>query len=209
MGIDEKYKNALYSRVLLLNCLTNRYADLWKLCWKEDYKQEMWNVDDVRLKPFSKLNSKWAWDTPLRNYYERRMAILENDVISAMALGLSLSDLTMMYEIQFPVLTQNEDDTWYDTKGNIVFTVSKGLKGVGCDRKEWESIRGNQTDELTFDGNGKPYVHTIDPQKSELYGGQQVTYYPPYNRCDRIADYRRAWAFFEKRFKLNDNEQTD
>lgn len=44
------------------------------------------------------------------------------------------------------------------------------------------------------------YVHNIDSAKSEIYGGQLVTYYPPYTRCDRIADYRRVWAFFEKKF---------
>jgi hypothetical protein len=52
-----------------------------------------------------------------------------------------------------------------------------------------------------YKGTAPTYVHTIDPKKSELYGGQQVTYYAPYTRCDRIADYRRAWAFFEKQFK--------
>ena len=47
---------------------------------------------------------------------------------------------------------------------------------------------------------GETYEHTIDPAKSELYGGQKVTYCAPYNRCDRIEDYRRAWAHFEKVF---------
>ena len=40
-------------------------------------------------------------------------------------------------------------------------------------------------------------VYTIAPTKSELYGGQQQTFVVPYTRCDRIADYRRAWAHFE------------
>ena len=43
----------------------------------------------------------------------------------------------MIYNVQFPVLQQNEDDTWYDTTGNIVFTCSKGLTGVGLDRPVW------------------------------------------------------------------------
>ena len=43
-------------------------------------------------------------------------------------------------------------------------------------------------------------THTIDPSKSELYGGQQQTFVAPYTRCDRIADYRTAWAHFEKKF---------
>ena len=190
LGIDEKYKLPLISRTLILNCLSNKYSALWQELWREEYKDEEWSINDPRLKPFNTLKKDWEWATPLRNYFERRQALVEIDVISAMALGLSLKDLEMIYTIQFPVLQQNESDTWYDQKGNIVFTCSKGLTGVGCDRKEWESIRNNS----------EPYVHTIDPKKSELYGGQQVTYYPPYTRPDRISDYRRAWAFFEKKF---------
>ena len=49
-------------------------------------------------------------------------------------------------------------------------------------------------------------LHTIDPQKSELYGGQQVTYYAPYTKCDRIADYRRAWAHFSTVFTPKEKE---
>jgi len=33
-------------------------------------------------------------------------------------------------------------DTWYDAKGQIVFTCSKGLTGVGLDRPEWNALRG-------------------------------------------------------------------
>ena len=86
-----------------------------------------------------------------------------------------------------------EEHTFFDQAGNIVFTSSVGLKGVGVDKKVWESIRNQK--------EGETYTHTIDPSKSELYGGQQVTYYAPYTKCDRIEDYRRAWAHFEKVFK--------
>ena len=201
LGVDEKYNIALRSRTLILNCLTKYYADLWQELWQDEYKAEQWSIDDPRLKPFDTLTREWQWATPLRNYFERRQALVEIDVIAAMALGLSLKDLEMIYSIQFPVLQQNEGDTWYDQKGHIVFTCSKGLTGVGCDRREWNAICGTvSADGNSYDGNGEPYTHTIDPKKSELYGGQQVTYYPPYTRPDRIQDYRRAWEFFEKRF---------
>lgn len=208
LGIADKYKSSLFARTLLLNCLTTAYADLWQEMWDGAYKLETWSIDDTRLKPFDQLHEAWAWDIPLRNYFERRMALVEIDVIAAMALGLTLEDLEMIYTIQFPVLQQNEADTWYDQKGNIVFTCSKGLIGVGLDRKRnartgmlgWEDIRGDQIDENTYAGTSPTHTHTIDPAKSELYGGQQVTYYAPYTKCDRIADYRRAWAHFEKTF---------
>lgn len=208
LGIADKYKPALFVRTLLLNCLTTAYADLWQEMWDAAYKQDTWSLDDNRLKPFDQLHEDWAWDIPLRNYFERRQALVEIDVIAAMALGLTLEDLEMIYTVQFPVLQQNEADTWYDQKGNIVFTCSKGLTGVGLDRKRntktgmqgWEDIRGEQIDENTYAGTSPTHTHTIDPAKSELYGGQQVTYYAPYTKCNRIEDYRRAWAHFEDIF---------
>ncbi|EFI72584.1 MULTISPECIES: Eco57I restriction-modification methylase domain-containing protein [Segatella] len=208
LGISDKFKPALFSRTLLLNCLTKHYADLWEEMWKKEYKQESWSIEDNRLKSFALLTEQWQWGTPLRNYFERRQALVEIDVIAAMALGLSLQDLEMIYTIQFPVLQQNENDTWYDAEGKIVFTCSKGLTGVGLDRKRnaktsmlgWEDIRGEQIDENTYAGTSPTHTHTIDPAKSELYGGQQQTFVAPYTRCDRIADYRTAWAHFEKIF---------
>ena len=208
LGIKDKYKSSLFIRTLLLNCVTKHYSLLWSKMWNIQYKQEVWCKEDVRLKPFSALTNEWKWSTPLRNSFERRQALIEIDVISAMALGLNLQDLEMIYTIQFPVLQQNENDTWYDANGNIVFTCSKGLTGVGLDRKRnnntgmlgWEDIRGEQIDENTYAGTAPTHTHTIDPDKSELYGGQQQTFVAPYTRCDRIADYRTAWAHFEKVF---------
>lgn len=191
LGVAEKYKSALYCRTLLLNCLTTYYSELWEECYKPSFKSEVWSIDDDRLKPFDTLTANWQWSIPLRNYFERRQALVEIDVISAMALGLSLKDLEMIYTIQFPVLQQNENDTWYDTKGNIVFTCSKGLTGVGVDRPVWNTIKDMKP--------GETYIHTIE--KSELYRGQQVTYYAPFTKCDRIEDYRHAWAHFENQFK--------
>ena len=199
LGINTKYKSALFSRTLLLNCLNKYYSALWSSCWDVAYAKESWSINDSRLKQFNDLTSSWSWTIPLRNYFERRQALVEIDVISAMALGLKLDDLIMMYEIQFPVLQQNEADTWYDSKGKIVFTCSKGLTGVGLDRPVWEAMRGEQKDKLTYLGTTPTYEHTIE--KSELYRAQKQTFVAPYTCCDRIADYRRAWAFFEKRFK--------
>ena len=205
LGIADKFKPSLFVRTLMLNCLTNHYADLWQEMWKEEYKNETWSIEDKRLKSFASLTEQWQWATPLRNYFERRQALVEIDVIAAMALGLSLQDLEMIYTIQFPVLQQNENDTWYDAEGKIVFTCSKGLTGVGLDRPAWNAMRGNPITDadgtvIAYEGAEPQYTHTIDPRKSELYGGQQQTFIAPYNRCDRIADYRTAWAHFEKIF---------
>ncbi len=208
LGIENKFKTALFVRTLMLNCLTKHYADLWMEMWNGEFKQTTWSKEDKRLKSFALLTEQWQWSTPLRNYFERRQALVEIDVIAAMALGLSLQDLEMIYTIQFPVLQQNENATWYDVEGKIVFTCSKALTGVGLDRPAWNAMRGNPITDaegtiIAYEGTEPQYTHTIDPRRSELYGGQQQTFIAPYNRCDRIADYRTAWAHFEKIFNRN------
>ena len=191
IGINENFKKQLTSRILFLNCLNEYYIPLWERNFQEAFKQDNWSKKDTRLKPFSGLTKEWKWETPLRNWFERRQALVEIDVITAMALGLTLEELILIYNVQFPVLQQNEDDTWYDTKGNIVFTCSKGLTGVGLDRAEWNTIKDYK--------EGETYEHTIE--KSELYKGKVVTYYAPFDKCDRVEDYKVAWEYFEGVFK--------
>ena len=204
LGVTEHFSLPIKCRTLLLNCLNSYYAPLWEQLYTNSFKDNSWSRDDARLKDFGTLSSKWTWETPLRNYFARRQALVEIDVLTSMALGLSLQDLELMYKLQFPVLQQNEDDTWYDTTGNIVFTCAKGLIGVGLDRPKWEQIRGSLSEDgKTYSGTSGTVTHTIDPDKSELYGGQQVTYYAPFTKCDRIEDYRRAWTHFEKVFGEN------
>lgn len=191
LGVEPKYHTELFSRTLMLNCLTDLYSDLWSKNFKSDFSKIKWSKSDNRLNDPRRLSNSWDWNTPLRNHYERRFALVEIDVITAMALGLTLEELILIYNVQFPVLQQNEDDTWYDTKGNIVFTCSKGLVGVGVDRKEWEEIRNLQEGEI--------YEHTIT--KSELYQGKKLTYHAPFDKCDRVEDYKTAWNHFDEVFK--------
>lgn len=194
LGISHRYKPPLFVRTLQLNSLNKYYAPLWEESYQDAFTQENWSIQDDRLKPFSSLTKEWSWHTPLRNYFERRMALVEIDVITAMALNLSLEELILMYNIQFPVLQQNEDDTWYDTKGNIVFTCSKGLVGVGLDRLDWNNIKEMPA--------GDTYEHTIT--KSELYQGEKFIYHAPFTKQDRVEDYKRAWTHFEEKFKTTE-----
>jgi hypothetical protein len=191
INLDRKFIPHLFNRTLQLNCLNKYYAPLWEESWQSDFKADNWSKQDARLKTFNTLTPNWQWSTPLRNWFERRQALVEIDVITAMALGLTLAELILIYNVQFPVLQQNEDDTWYDTKGNIVFTCSKGLVGVGLDRPVWETIRHLKA--------GETFEHTI--LKSELYKGKKITYQAPFDKCDRVEDYKLAWEHFKKIFK--------
>ncbi len=160
--------DAIVSTTLKLNCLTENYSLLWR----------------------ELLGTNWNREKSLRNYKDRRYALIDIDILTAMMCGLSLKDLISIYKIQFSIVQQYEDDTWYDTKGNIVFTCSKGLTGVGVDRPVWNTIKDLKT--------GETYEHTIE--KSELYFGKKVTYHAPFDKCDRVEDYKTAWAHFEKVF---------
>jgi len=196
LGISEPFKSRIILRTLMLNCLTKYYENLWRNTFKTDYKKDNWSIDDSRLKNIKNLSIVWNKENILRNYFERRHALLEIDVLTAMAIGLNLEDLCLIYNIQFPVLQRKEDETYYDIKGDIVFTNSQSLTGIGVDRPVWNTIK-----ELKA---GETYEHTIE--KSELYKGKVVTYHAPFDKCDRVEDYKTAWAHFEKVFKEEENE---
>ena len=181
-------------RALILNCLTKNYSPFWQECWQDAFSSDSWSKQDPRLRPsrFTALTPTWTWDTPLRTDYERRQALVEIDVLTAMALGMTLDQLKTIYHIQFPVLQQYEADTWYDANGRIVFTNNRGLTGVGFDRREWESgIKGAPA--------GKKFYRTITDDTQP--GGpvqRTIEYVAPFDKCDREKDYETAWEYFSK-----------
>lgn len=191
--LDSSCSTLLSLRFLLLNCLTVYYADLWSECWNEAFKHDCWAKDDPRLdsRKLSSLTPTWQRNCALRTDYERRHALVEIDVLTAMALGLTLDELKTIYHVQFPVMRQNEQDTWYDRNGRIVFTTSKGLPGVGFSRPEWEQIKHMQR------GPGARKV--MDDTSPSGPRERTVIYEAPFDRCDREQDYEIVWAEFERR----------
>jgi hypothetical protein len=151
--IDESpYSRAICCRALKLNCLTRYYDDLLKSASRDYFATEGWAKDDPRLVVgrLSRERDDWTWDFPLRTDYERRQALVEIDVLTSMALGLTLDDLLVIYRVQFPVLMENEANTWYDQRGRFVFTISKGLKGVGVVSDKWKEIKDMKSGTLTI-----------------------------------------------------------
>lgn len=189
-------KDEIIARTLVLNCLNTKYVTLWESLWKDSYNSFRWASIDQRLNSdfYKNLNSTWSTDCSLRTDYERRQALIELDVLVAMALGMTLDQLKTIYRIQFPVMQQYEQETWYDSKGRIVFTTNRSLTGVGFERKEWENgIKGATA--------GEKFYRTI--MDDTMPGGpveRTIEYVAPFDRCDREQDYETAWKFFEKKY---------
>ena len=221
---------ALRLRVLQLSCLTSHYADLWsQACNRyirfssggkaipaiDAFRADSWTTDDSRLpNNFLDLEPTWQRDYALRTDYARRQALVEIDVLTAMALGLTLDELLTIYRVQFPVMRQYEADTYYDVNGRIVFTPSKGLPGVGVPRT---AVRNDTAYGICTPGRQPILLIALgwhDIRELEkgivsrtitddtLPGGpieRIIEYHAPFSRPSREADYRRAWATFERR----------
>lgn len=194
-----KYHDMISARAALLNAVNNRYCELWKKEYTEEWKNDQWSKQDPRLSNdhFANLSCQWTNNTPLRTDYERRQALVELDVLTALTIGMSLEQLLTIYRIQFPVLQSYEDDTWYDANGRIVFTSNRSLTGVGFERKEWENgIKGAAT--------GRRFNRTVvDDTLPDGPIERTIEYVAPFDRCDREKDYETAWKFFENEFRIS------
>lgn len=207
------YSIRIILTTLLLNSLNEYYAPLWKKCWNVVWPFTTWSKSDPRLSParFTSLTSEWTWDTPLRTDYERRQALVEIDVLTAMALGMTLQQLKTIYRIQFPVLQSYEADTWYDANGRITFTNNRSLTGVGFTRPEWENagaVQPIKRGDAPWDGIMKHapagYVFARTITDDTMPGGpvqRTIEYAAPFDRCDREQDYETTWKFFEEKYK--------
>lgn len=184
-------------RGLLLNCLTKPYANLWQSCWDESYTSMSWAKDDLRLTAdaFTSLTDEWNWHTPLRTDYERRQALVELDVLASMALGITLDELIDIYRLTFTVLSGYEDDTWYDANGRIVFS-KKNYGDLTFKRPDFEKIKNAPA--------GKVFTRTITDDTQP--GGSRertIEYVAPFDKCDRVEDYKTAWKFFTQKYGDN------
>ena len=208
-------------RALSLNCLTTYYTELWEEQFNEEFKNDSWSKpNDSRLNQnfFKNLTPNWQRDIALRTDYERRQALVEIDVLVAQELGLTLEELKTIYRIQFPVLKQNENETFYDMSGRIVFTVSKGLVGVGLPRKAIKSetpckiiINGEVVDEKPLGWEdiidmkeGEIHRTIIDDTTPDGPMERTIIYKAPFAKCNREKDYEIAWEYFEQQGKIND-----
>jgi DMSO/TMAO reductase YedYZ molybdopterin-dependent catalytic subunit len=144
--------------------------------------------------------------------FEKIYGLVEIDVLVSQELELTLEELKTIYRIQFPVLKQNENETFYDMNGRIVFTVSKGLVGVGLPRKAVKSetpykiiINGEVVEEKPLGWEdiidmkeGEIHRTIIDDTTPDGPMERTIIYKAPFAKCDREKDYEIAWEYFER-----------
>ena len=228
--VPSQFRAALRIRTLRLCCLTSHYTDLWNTVFNaaipssatlnspshqsDLFRADSWTSSDPRLlDDFSTLTPNWRWQEPFRTDYARRQALVEIDVLTAMALGLTLDELLTIYRVQFPVMRQYEADTWYDANGRIVFTPSKGLPGVGLPRT---AVKNDTVYTIRTPGGTQSAVALSWNDIRDLREGvvsrtitddtlpgrsneRIIDYHAPFSRPDRERDYRQAWATFHQR----------
>ena len=194
--VDAKFAVEIAARSLLLNCVSMHYSTFWEKASNEEMPQCQWAKQDNRLPQnyFANLAFEWKAESVLRNDYVRRQAMIELDVLTAMALGFDLELLKTLYKILFPVLQQYENNTWYDANGRIVFSA-KSMGELTYKRNDWErNIKTLPT--------GKKCTRMItDDTVPNGPVERPIEYVAPFDCCDREKDYETAWKFFEEKYK--------
>lgn len=180
-------RQELHVRVLRLNCVTEAYADLWAECWEggfSSYAPILPRHDERPIGP------QWSADTPLRRAVDRRNAQVEIDALVALMLGVPVDDLCTIYRTQFAVLYGYDHREYtYDANGRLVPNQVLAL---------WRK-RGEPQDGTQMPAEDRTAVH---PGSGIAY-----TYELPFGILDREADFRTAYAEFERR--LGEAERSD
>ena len=165
-------------RSLRLNAIVSAYDRLWS--WSADLFESgaAWTggLDYEGRPALTEAEAKWSFNGPLRRASDRRQALLEVDVLVAMALGITSDELCSIYRTQFAVLYgYDRNVSFFDASGRLVpNSVLTAWRTKGDRITEAERTATNQA--------GYTYVYEL-----------------PFVTLDREADMRQAYAEFERR----------
>lgn len=193
LPVPENFQSEIIARSLRLYSLTESYSSVWADHWPLNHL-DGWALEDEKLissveLSWSELGDCWTYESPLRRDFSRRQAQVELDVLVALSMGLTIEQLIQIYTVQFPVMKGYEEVDEYDSRGRRL--PNTGRKDAGG-----TEIRAART---SHDGTSPLTVSW------EIDNGNQTvtrTFYPPFNRVDRIDDYRTAYRIFSERLGL-------
>jgi hypothetical protein len=171
---------AVILRTLRLNCLTDAYSDLWRICWTDKFKRDSWAIVPSRrlAHGLGEVEPVWSRLTPLRIDIDRRNAQVEIDALVAIMLGITAEELCTVYRTQFAVLYGYDHEVHYfDANGRLVPNPV-----LTAWRRKGESITG--AERTHTNASGRTYIYEL-----------------PFRTFDREADMRTAYAEFERRLQ--------
>ncbi len=162
-------------RALRLNCLTSSFEELWEACYDATFDTDSWAPSAVApLETLGSSKPNWSIDTPLRCDIARRQALLEIDVLTSIAIGLSIDTLVALVHSQFGVLVEAERNEHFDAYGRLV--PNEVLKVW---RQKGDAV--SQEERTATNASGNTYEYVL-----------------PFVTLDREADMRQAYAHFER-----------
>ena len=173
---DIALRRALMLRVLRLNCLTSAYADLWATCFRREFQDEGWagGIAYSGRPALGGIGRTWTSETPLRRASDRRQALVELDVLVALALGITADELCTIYRTQFPVLHGYDGDRdHFDANGRLVPTSV-----VASWRRKGRAVEPHEL-VAAHPGSGHLYAYEL-----------------PFVRLNREEDFRHAFTVF-------------
>src|SRR5262249_30530449 len=155
--------SALLLRTLRLNCLSRAYADLWNELYETSWVEETWCVNWSGLPPLGAVQGGWEWGIPLRSERGRRAALVEIDALVAVWLGIGIDELIAILRSRYPILTDREDQMWFDAYGRKIAADSYTF-GFGQTKEHYEQLM----------------AYLDDPKRNPVPEG----YTPPFYKAD-------------------------
>ncbi|MFF4874944.1 class I SAM-dependent DNA methyltransferase [Micromonospora sp. NPDC000668] len=177
---DHPLAVGLVLRALRLNCLTRAYSELWSELFASDWIEEDWAVAWRDLDRLGTVRPVWSPASALRTERERRAALVEIDAIVAVWLGIGADELMAVLRARFPILTEREDDMWFDSTGRKIAADPYAF-GFGQTKEHYEQLM----------------AHLDNPERNPAPEG----YVAPFYKADRENEYRQAHAVFSKRLQ--------